>query len=106
MASFAAMIATTKDARSANKCAASDNTASEEESVPPMISTIMKIVHSMDAIVRRRIVSSCILLVIVDVDSCLCAFESWALVQCRYCRSVKATEGDIIVPYYSYSSDL
>jgi len=57
-ANLDAMIAIIKDARSLNKCAASERIASEEEMIPPMISTEMNIRHRIEAIVRRRMISS------------------------------------------------
>ena len=46
-----------KDAKSLNKCAASESMAREEESIPPISSTKMNVRHRIEAIVRRRIIS-------------------------------------------------
>mmetsp|Transcript_5008 Transcript_5008/g.5826 ORF Transcript_5008/g.5826 Transcript_5008/m.5826 type:complete len:153 (+) Transcript_5008:947-1405(+) len=56
-ANFDAMMAIRKDAKSLNKCAASESIAREEESIPPINSTMMNVRQRIEAIVRRRMIS-------------------------------------------------
>jgi len=51
------MMAIRKDAKSLNKCAASESIAREEESIPPINSTMMNVRQRIEAIVRRRMIS-------------------------------------------------
>jgi len=50
-------MAIANDAKSLNKCAASERMAREEERIPPISSTKMNVRHRIEAIVRRRMIS-------------------------------------------------